>query len=181
MVVRPQGDPYRRPRTALPLTALLPCLDSALVRRAAQLVLVIGDFHIPHRTASVPAKFKKLLVPGKIQHILCTGNLCNRDTFDYLKSVANDVHVVRGDFDDVRARPGAPAGCSASFSQPTCLYPRHHLRSLSGPPHRTCRTRTTRSSTLAGSRSASCTGTRSCRGQTRPRWPCSNGSWTWTC
>ena len=40
-------------------------------------------------------------VPGKIQHILCTGNLCCKDTFDYLKSLANDIHIVKGDFDDV--------------------------------------------------------------------------------
>ncbi|KAK1193582.1 VPS29 protein, partial [Pygoscelis papua] len=46
------------------------------------------------------AKFKKLLVPGKIQHILCTGNLCTKDTYDYLKTLAGDVHVVRGDFDE---------------------------------------------------------------------------------
>ena len=37
------------------------------------LVLVLGDLHIPHRSASLPPKFKKLLVPGRIQHILCTG------------------------------------------------------------------------------------------------------------
>ena len=67
-----------------------------------QLVLVLGDLHIPHRCNSVPAKFKKLLVPGKIQHILCTGNLCTKESFDYLKTLASDVHVVRGDFDEVR-------------------------------------------------------------------------------
>ena len=39
-------------------------------------------------------------VPGKIQHILCTGNLVTRDTFDYLKTLASDVHVVAGDFDE---------------------------------------------------------------------------------
>ena len=66
-----------------------------------QLVLVLGDLHIPHRSSSLPAKFKKLLVPGKIQHILCTGNLCTKESFDYLKSLASDVHVVRGDFDEV--------------------------------------------------------------------------------
>ena len=42
-----------------------------------------------------------LQVPGKIQHILCTGNLCSKETFDYLKTLASDVHVVKGDFDDV--------------------------------------------------------------------------------
>jgi len=64
------------------------------------LVLVLGDLHIPHRESCLPAKFKKLLVPGRIQHILCTGNLCNKESYDYLKTLAADVHVVRGDFDE---------------------------------------------------------------------------------
>lgn len=66
-----------------------------------QLVLVLGDLHIPYRCSSLPAKFKKLLVPGRIQHILCTGNLCTKESYDYLKTLASDVHVVRGDFDEV--------------------------------------------------------------------------------
>ena len=41
-------------------------------------------------------------VPGKIQHIICTGNLCSKDTYDYLKTLASDLHVVKGDFDEVR-------------------------------------------------------------------------------
>ena len=48
----------------------------------------------------MPGKFKKLLAPGRIQHILCTGNLCTRESYDYLKTVASDVHIVRGDFDE---------------------------------------------------------------------------------
>ena len=63
-------------------------------------VLVIGDLHIPHRQADLPKKFKALLQPGKIQHILCTGNVVDKLTYDYLRSIAADVHVVRGDFDD---------------------------------------------------------------------------------
>ena len=55
---------------------------------------------VPHRANAVPAKFKKLLVPGKIQHILCTGNLCGKDTQDYLRTISTDLHVVKGDFDD---------------------------------------------------------------------------------
>ena len=46
--------------------------------RLKMLVLVLGDLHIPHRASSLPALFKKLLVPGRIQHILCTGNLCTK-------------------------------------------------------------------------------------------------------
>ncbi|EDV21722.1 Vacuolar protein sorting-associated protein 29 [Trichoplax sp. H2] len=69
------------------------------------LVLVIGDLHIPHRRNKLPNKFKKLLVPGKIKHILCTGNLCNKETYDYLKNLASDVHVVKGDFDENASYP----------------------------------------------------------------------------
>uniref|UniRef100_A0A7S2JKV8 Vacuolar protein sorting-associated protein 29 n=1 Tax=Haptolina brevifila TaxID=156173 RepID=A0A7S2JKV8_9EUKA len=60
------------------------------------LVLVIGDMHVPHRKADLPKKFKALLQPGKIQHILCTGNVVDKLTYDYLRSLATDVHVVRG-------------------------------------------------------------------------------------
>jgi predicted phosphodiesterase len=87
------------------------------------LVLVIGDFHVPHRSPSLPPKFKQMLVwgllsislslsssqlslsllqvPGKIQHVICTGNLCTREMLDYLKTLAPDVHVVQGDFDEL--------------------------------------------------------------------------------
>ena len=66
------------------------------------LVLIIGDLHIPHRVHDLPVKFKKLLVPGKIQQILCTGNVCDRETYEYLRTISPDVHVVKGDYDEVR-------------------------------------------------------------------------------
>ncbi|KFD69498.1 hypothetical protein M514_08839, partial [Trichuris suis] len=65
-----------------------------------KLVLVLGDLHIPNRCHSIPKEFKKMLLPNKIHHILCTGNLCTKEQYDYLKSLASDVHVVRGDFDE---------------------------------------------------------------------------------
>ena len=64
------------------------------------LVLVLGDMHVPHRAAEIPKAFRKLLVPGKIQHIVCTGNIVDKATWDYLKSLCPEVHAVRGDFDD---------------------------------------------------------------------------------
>jgi predicted phosphodiesterase len=83
------------------------------------LVLVIGDLHIPNLTHDLPAKFKKLLashdrhiclwtrltsqVPGKIGQIICTGNVSDKETYDYLRTIAPDVHVVRGEFDQVRS------------------------------------------------------------------------------
>ncbi|PPQ74008.1 hypothetical protein CVT24_012615 [Panaeolus cyanescens] len=64
------------------------------------LVLIIGDLHIPHRVHDLPTKFKKLLVPGKIQQILCTGNVCDRETYEYLRTISPDVHIVKGDYDE---------------------------------------------------------------------------------
>ncbi|GAA6003444.1 retromer subunit VPS29 [Rhodotorula paludigena] len=64
------------------------------------LVLVIGDLHIPNRAHDLPAKFKKLLVPGKIGQILSTGNITDRETWDYLRSVAPDLRGVKGDWDE---------------------------------------------------------------------------------
>lgn len=42
------------------------------------LVLCIGDLHVPHRAQDLPPKFKELLKPNKVDHILCCGNLCSK-------------------------------------------------------------------------------------------------------
>eukprot|EP01017_Pseudomicrothorax_dubius_P001294 TRINITY_DN0_c4233_g1_i3.p1 TRINITY_DN0_c4233_g1~~TRINITY_DN0_c4233_g1_i3.p1 ORF type:complete len:187 (+),score=52.42 TRINITY_DN0_c4233_g1_i3:40-600(+) len=71
------------------------------MQQFGELALIIGDFHIPMRTAEVPDKFKELLVPNKVQHVICTGNIGNRETTDWLKSLSNNFHVVKGDFDEL--------------------------------------------------------------------------------
>ena len=65
----------------------------------AFLILVIGDLHIPDRALDIPAKFKKLLAPGKIGQTLCLGNLTDRHTYEYLRGVASDLKIVKGRFD----------------------------------------------------------------------------------
>lgn len=71
-------------------------------RLVTVLVLVIGDLHIPIRSHDLPFKFKKLLVPGKIQQVLLTGNVCDGETLEWLRGICNgDVRAVRGDWDDV--------------------------------------------------------------------------------
>ncbi|RHY02323.1 hypothetical protein DYB37_013324, partial [Aphanomyces astaci] len=65
------------------------------------LVLVLGDMHIPHRAVDIPEKFKKMLVPNKMQHVLCTGNMVTKEQYDELRGLAPNVHIVRGDFDEV--------------------------------------------------------------------------------
>eukprot|EP01092_Planopodium_desertum_P010760 TRINITY_DN48477_c0_g1_i1.p1 TRINITY_DN48477_c0_g1~~TRINITY_DN48477_c0_g1_i1.p1 ORF type:complete len:191 (+),score=28.90 TRINITY_DN48477_c0_g1_i1:131-703(+) len=83
-------------------------------------VLVVGDAFIPHRAASFPVKFKKMLVPGKIQHILCTGNLVTKATLEYLKTIATDVHIVKGDFDDTKTYPETKVVTLGSFKIGLC-------------------------------------------------------------
>ncbi|WIA38202.1 hypothetical protein OEZ86_001550 [Tetradesmus obliquus] len=67
------------------------------------LVLCIGDIHIPHRATDIPAKFRELLKPGKIHHVLCTGNLCSKSMLEFLRGICSDVKVVQGDFDDFQS------------------------------------------------------------------------------
>ncbi|KAG7924928.1 hypothetical protein KL925_004770 [Ogataea polymorpha] len=65
------------------------------------LILAIGDLHIPERAVDIPHKFKKLLQPtGKIQQVLCLGNVTNsQSTLEFLKSLSLDFQMVKGDLD----------------------------------------------------------------------------------
>ena len=69
-----------------------------------QLVLVLGDMHIPDRASKIPAKFQSMLVPNKMQHVLCTGNV-SRESRTMLQGLAPNVHAVRGAFDDDDSLP----------------------------------------------------------------------------
>ena len=62
---------------------------------------MLGDIHIPHRESAIAESFQKMLVPNKMQHLLCTGNLCSKEQLDFLKSLAPSCHFVRGDMDEV--------------------------------------------------------------------------------
>ncbi len=53
------------------------------------------------RAGDIPERFKDLLGPGKVQSVLCTGNVGNRETLDWIKSLCGQTHIVRGDFDEV--------------------------------------------------------------------------------
>jgi vacuolar protein sorting-associated protein 29 len=44
-------------------------------------------------------QFQKLLTPGKIGQILCLGNLTDRETYEFLRQVAPDLQMVKGDYD----------------------------------------------------------------------------------
>eukprot|EP01126_Amoeba_proteus_P062205 TRINITY_DN8422_c0_g1_i9.p1 TRINITY_DN8422_c0_g1~~TRINITY_DN8422_c0_g1_i9.p1 ORF type:complete len:216 (-),score=47.06 TRINITY_DN8422_c0_g1_i9:192-773(-) len=64
-------------------------------------VLVIGDLHIPTRAAGIPEQFKTLLNPAKFSMILVTGNLCDKETYDYLRTLTSNILVSFGDSDEI--------------------------------------------------------------------------------
>ena len=65
-----------------------------------ELVLVVGDMFIPQRSPDITEQFKSILTPNKVQHVLCLGNIGNKESYDWLKSLSNDFHSVKGDFDE---------------------------------------------------------------------------------
>jgi len=88
-----------------------------------ELCLVVGDFHIPDRSTTIPEKFKRMLVPNKMQHVLCTGNLTTRGSgvYEELRNLAPNVHCVAGDMDDaVMATKGDD---NAASQQPSVSFP----------------------------------------------------------
>ena len=72
---------------------------------ATQLALVLGDLHVPTRALDMPEQFKNLLMPGKIHHVLCTGNIGSKKTQEDLERIAPNFHHVRGDFDKDNTLP----------------------------------------------------------------------------
>lgn len=61
----------------------------------------------PHRCVVYPVyhificlpTYFSMLVPNKMQHVLCTGNV-GREQYNELRGLAPSVHVVAGDYDD---------------------------------------------------------------------------------
>lgn len=65
-----------------------------------ELVLVLGDLHIPYRASKIPAPFKRMLVPNRMQHVICTGNVSLEQYETELRPLAPNIHMVAGDYDD---------------------------------------------------------------------------------
>ena len=68
-----------------------------------ELVLVVGDMFLPQRSPDINEQYKAILTPNKVQHVLCLGNIGNQETYDWLKSLSKDFHIVKGDFDQDEA------------------------------------------------------------------------------
>lgn len=82
-----------------------------------ELVLLLGDHHIPSRATSIPAPFQRMLVPNKMQHVICTGNIGNVEEYDRLRALVggngSSVHCVSGEYDVVAGVAAAGTGNAA--------------------------------------------------------------------
>ena len=66
-----------------------------------KLVLICGDLHIPYRKEKIPEKLSQLFLPNRIQHVLCTGNIGNKETLEFLKNLSPNFNCVKGEYDEV--------------------------------------------------------------------------------
>lgn len=66
---------------------------------STELVLVISDILIPLKSPMIDSQFKSILLPNKINHLLCLGNIGNQDTLYWLQNLSSNFHSVKGDFD----------------------------------------------------------------------------------
>ena len=65
-----------------------------------ELVLVVGDMFVPQRSQDIDPQFKTILIPNKLQHVLSLGNIGSHESYDWLRTLSNDFHSVKGDFDE---------------------------------------------------------------------------------
>ena len=83
-----------------------------------QLALVVGDLHIPQRAVDCPEDFKELLVPNKVQQVICTGNVGNRESINWLKGLSEKFTMVQGDYEHVHTITSALTSPSLPQSAP---------------------------------------------------------------
>ena len=55
---------------------------------------------VPQRAPDIDPQFKQILIPNKLQHVLSLGNIGSRESYDWLRSLSNDFHGVKGDYDE---------------------------------------------------------------------------------
>lgn len=83
-----------------------------------ELVLLLGDHHIPSRSLSIPEPFQRMLVPGKMQRIICTGNIGSVEEYERLRELvggnSSSVHCVAGEYDFASGLAGGDGNNAAS-------------------------------------------------------------------
>lgn len=61
---------------------------------------IVGDLNIPNKKAQIPAEILDKIKNIRVDKIICTGNLTTKSQLDFLKTLSNDIIIVRGEFDN---------------------------------------------------------------------------------
>ncbi len=99
----------------------------------AKRALVIGDFHIPERADWIPRELEDEVVKRSYDVVLCTGDLTSEGVLSWLKGLAPEVHVVRGNMDYLRLPVQAVVvveGLRVGVHHGTGVHPRGDLVKL---------------------------------------------------
>ena len=72
-----------------------------MVKRA----LIIGDFHIPERAYWIPKELEAEIAKSRYDLAFCTGDLTGEDVLMWLKKLAPEVYVVKGNMDYLKLPP----------------------------------------------------------------------------
>jgi len=70
-----------------------------------------------------------MLVPNKMQHVLCTGNIGCKEQYDKIKELASNVHVVAGDM-EFNAPCKQPIDSTVKVSGSTTTFPETRVISV---------------------------------------------------
>jgi vacuolar protein sorting-associated protein 29 len=65
-----------------------------------ELVLVVGNLFIPDRVNEIPSELKTLITSKKYNHVISTGNLGNKEQYDWLASLGK-ITAVGGLSDEI--------------------------------------------------------------------------------
>jgi vacuolar protein sorting-associated protein 29 len=65
-----------------------------------ELVLVVGNLYIPDRVSDIPSEMKTLIASKKYNHVISTGNVGNKQQYDWLASLGR-ITAVGGLSDEV--------------------------------------------------------------------------------
>ncbi|PNS20036.1 hypothetical protein CAC42_1483 [Sphaceloma murrayae] len=97
--------------------------DAAALKKEVDMTDCANVFvMLAKNTSMTGQKFKKLLTPNKIGQILCLGNLTSPSVYTFLRSLAPDLQLVKGDFDIPLSLPPPPPQSQPYESVPPASF-----------------------------------------------------------
>ena len=103
---KPQTQPQKKSYSMFSMFNVAPRKDPQI---QAELLLIMGDVHIPSRIDSIPEEVKEILNAnkGKFTRVICTGDFGTIETYEYFKSLLPkskewNFNCVKNDFQETK-------------------------------------------------------------------------------